>query len=401
MQAGKNIPSSEIFQDKSVSHPYRCVGGNGLRGYVSLYNTSGHYAIVGRQGALCGCLNIEYGDFYATEHAVVVDSYQIISPIFLYHFLTALNLNQYATATAQPGLAVSNVLEVLFPLPPLSEQEHIISKIEKLAPIFNQYEHDEELLNTINQELFAKIKASILREAIQGELVPQIESEGTAEELLEEIRAEKRRLVKEGKLKKSAIANESRIFRGDDNKYYEQIGYKVTNIDGEIPFDIPETWRWIRLGYVIDFSSNSSMKSENIHQDAWILDLEDIERESGILLRRKKMSESNAKSDKHRFYAGNILYSKLRPYLNKVLIADIDGYCTSEILAFDFGKINSEYALAYLRSPFFVEYAMSDAYGVKMPRLGSKQGNKALMPIPPLNEQHRIVNQIKRLKCKL
>lgn len=155
------------------------------------------------------------------------------------------------------------------------------------------------------------------------------------------------------------------------------------------------------MGYVIDFSSNSSTKSENIHQDAWILDLEDIEKDSGILLRRKKMSESNAKSDKHRFYVGNILYSKLRPYLNKVLIADMDGYCTSEILAFDFGKINAEYALAYLRSPFFVEYAMSDAYGVKMPRLGSKQGNNALMPIPPLDEQHRIVYQIKLLKSQL
>lgn len=155
------------------------------------------------------------------------------------------------------------------------------------------------------------------------------------------------------------------------------------------------------MGYIIDFSSNSSTKSKNIHQDAWILDLEDIERNSGILLRRKKMSESNAKSDKHSFYAGNILYSKLRPYLNKVLIADMNGYCTSEILAFDFGKINSEYALAYLRSPFFVEYAMSDAYGVKMPRLGSKQGNNAFMPIPPFDEQHRIVNQIKRLTSKL
>ena len=155
------------------------------------------------------------------------------------------------------------------------------------------------------------------------------------------------------------------------------------------------------MGYVIDFSSNSSIKSENIHQDSWILDLEDIEKNTGILIQRRKMSESNAKSDKHRFYAGNILYSKLRPYLNKVLIADMDGYCTSEILAFDFGKINSEFALAYLRSPFFVKYAMSDAYGVKMPRLGSKQGNNALMPIPPLDEQHRIVNQIKRLKTLL
>lgn len=125
--------------------------------------------------------------------------------------------------------------------------------------------------------------------------------------------------------------------------------------------------------------------------------MEDIEKDSGRLLQRKRMSETDAKSDKHKFSTGNILYSKLRPYLNKVLIADMNGYCTSEILVFDFGKIYAEYALAYLRSPFFVEYAMSDAYGVKMPRLGSKQGNNALMPIPPLDEQHRIVNKIKQL----
>ena len=397
MQAGKNISSAEIFQDKTDLHPYRCVGGNGLRGFVSIYNTTGHYAIVGRQGALCGCLNIENGNFYATEHAVVVDSFNIISPLFLYNFLIALNLNQYATATAQPGLAVSNILEVMFPLPPLSEQARIVSKIETIAPVIKQYEKNEELLRQLNQRIYAQTKASILQEAIQGKLVPQIESEGTAEELLDEIYAEKNRLVKEGKLKKSAIANEGRIFRGDDNKYYEQIGANTINIDEQIPFDIPNSWCWIRLGYIIDFSSNSSVKVSNIEPDSWILDLEDIEKDSGRLLQRKRMSETCAKSDKHRFSTGNILYSKLRPYLNKVLIADMSGYCTSEILVFDFGKIYAEYALAYLRSPFFVEYAMSDAYGVKMPRLGSKQGNNALMPIPPLDEQHRIVNRIKQL----
>ena len=397
MQAGKNISSAEIFQDKTDLHPYRCVGGNGLRGFVSIYNTTGHYAIVGRQGALCGCLNIENGNFYATEHAVVVDSFNIISPLFLYHFLIALNLNQYATATAQPGLAVSNILEVMFPLPPLSEQARIVSKIETIAPVIKQYEKNEELLRQLNQRIYAQTKASILQEAIQGKLVPQIESEGTAEELLDEIYAEKNRLVKEGKLKKSAIANEGRIFRGDDNKYYEQIGTKTIDIDEQIPFDIPNSWRWIRLGYIIDFSSNTSVRVSNIEPDSWILDLEDIEKDSGRLLQRKRMSETDAKSDKHKFSTGNILYSKLRPYLNKVLIADMNGYCTSEILVFDFGKIYAEYALAYLRSPFFVEYAMSDAYGVKMPRLGSKQGNNALMPIPPLDEQHRIVNKIKQL----
>ena len=106
------------------------------------------------------------------------------------------------------------------------------------------------------------------------------------------------------------------------------------------------------------------------------------------------MGNTTSISDKHHFYAGNVLYSKLRPYLNKVIIADEDGFCTSEILCFDFGHIFNEYAQLYLMSPFFVEYAMSDAYGVKMPRLGSKQGNKGLMPIPPLEEQKRIVRSV-------
>ena len=336
---------------------------------------------------------------------IAVLKYNFINPEILCYILSSPlckeQFEKYVIGTSIPTFSQEKLSSTLIPLPPIHEQKRMACVIRDIFSRINTFCLHKEQLNTLENRLHNSLRNSILQEAIRGRLVPQIESEGTAEELLEEIRAEKQRLFKEDKLKKSAIANKSRIFRGDDNKYYEQIGSKVIEIDGEIPFNIPETWRWIRLGYIIDFSSNSSTKSENIHQDAWILDLEDIEKDSGILLRRKKMSESNAKSDKHRFYAENILYSKLRPYLNKVLIADMDGYCTSEILAFDFGKINSEYALAYLRSPFFVEYAMSDAYGIKMPRLGSKQGNNALMPIPPLDEQHRIVNQIKLLKSQL
>ncbi len=110
------------------------------------------------------------------------------------------------------------------------------------------------------------------------------------------------------------------------------------------------------------------------------------------------MGTTTSISDKHRFERGNVLYSKLRPYLNKVIIADEDGYCTSEILCFDFGMIYNKYAQLFLMSPFFVEYAMSDAYGVKMPRLGSKQGNNGLIPIPPREEQKRIVNFINSLE---
>ena len=153
----------------------------------------------------------------------------------------------------------------------------------------------------------------------------------------------------------------------------------------------------MRLGSIIDFSKSSSVKPNEIAPDAWILDLEDIEKDTGVLLAKKRMKDIQSKSDKHIFCSGNVLYSKLRPYLNKVIIADENGYCTSEILAFDFGMILNKYAQIYLMSPYFVDYAMSDAYGVKMPRLGSKQGNNALMPLPPFKEQVRIAEQLAKI----
>ena len=149
------------------------------------------------------------------------------------------------------------------------------------------------------------------------------------------------------------------------------------------------------MGELIDFSKNKSVSASDIAPDAWVLDLEDIEKDSGKILVKKRKKDLIVKSDKHEFNVGNVLYSKLRPYLNKVVIADEQGYCTSEILAFDFGEIIAEYAQIYLMSPYFVDYAMSDAYGVKMPRVGSAQGNAAFMPIPPIKEQERIVLAVK------
>ncbi len=131
------------------------------------------------------------------------------------------------------------------------------------------------------------------------------------------------------------------------------------------------------------------------------MDLEDIEKNSSCILQKKRMYQTQAKSDKHAFCKGNVLYSKLRPYLNKVIVADEDGYCTSEILVFDFSPIYNEYAKIYLMSPFFVDYAMMGAYGVKMPRMGSDRGNNALMPLPSLNEQIRIITQLKSILDKL
>ena len=135
LQAGKNITSANIYEEKSEQHPYQCFGGNGIRGFVATYNREGHFALIGRQGALCGNINLASGKFYATEHAVVVDHYSMTDVLWSAWFLKALNLNQYATATAQPGLAVANIVKVLIPLPPLAEQKRIVEKLERLLPL--------------------------------------------------------------------------------------------------------------------------------------------------------------------------------------------------------------------------------------------------------------------------
>ena len=299
-------------------------------------------------------------------------------------------------ATAQPNCNGKTLAKMLLPIPPTKEQDRIVEKLTQLSSFLDNYGLCQDRLNLLNKEINEQFKKSILQEAIQGKLVPQLTEEGTAQDLLEQIKIEKLNLVKGGKLKKSALAT-SVIFRGDDNRYYEKIGKKIVCIEDEVPFEIPNSWVWARLGAIVDFSKSQTISSSMLDMDSWILDLEDIEKDSGRLLQKKRMKDLLSKSDKHLFYKGNVLYSKLRPYLNKVIVADEDGACTTEILAFDFGHIYNKYAQAYLMSPFFVDYANSDSYGIKMPRLGSKRGNNALFPLPPFKEQQRIVAQIEKL----
>ena len=240
------------------------------------------------------------------------------------------------------------------------------------------------------------LRQKILDMAIKGKLVPQDPNDEPASVLLERIRAEKQQLIKDGKIKKDK--NDSVIYKGDDNRHYEKVDSEIKDITDDLPFEIPDNWAWIRLGYVVDFSQNDTVAANQINPLSWVLDLEDIEKDSGKLFQKKTMDQTQSKSDKHRFYKGNVLYSKLRPYLNKVIVADDDGYCTTEILTFDFGQcIDAQYAQIFLMSPHFVDYAMAGSYGVKMPRIGSHRGNSALIPLPPYSEQKKIITQTKEL----
>lgn len=242
-----------------------------------------------------------------------------------------------------------------------------------------------------------QLKNSILQMAVQGKLVPQDPNDEPASVLLERIKKEKEELIKAGKIKKSKT--ESFIFRGADNLHYEQIGKEVRCIEDELPFEIPDSWEWIKLGYISTYEqTKAKIKSSQADPNTWELNLEDIEK-GGRLLQKKSVKECKSKGDKTIFHVGDILYSKLRPYLLKIMIADEDGICTSEIVPFRlYGDIYSKYVVYTLKSPFIDGYINSVTYGVKMPRAGTDTMINLYLPLPPLSEQHRIVAKLQELE---
>ena len=223
------------------------------------------------------------------------------------------------------------------------------------------------------------LKNSILQRAIEGKLVPQRQEEGTAKELLAKIRAEKARLIKEKKIKKSKPL--------------------PVITDDEKPFDIPESWEWVRLGEVSTYGQKiNKIVVENMKPDMWLLDMEDIEKGTGRIIRHKLVKSSVIRGDKAVFHKGDLLYSKLRPYLKKILIAPEDGICTSELVPFQvYQGINPLYAIWWLHSPSVDQKVNTASYGVKMPRVGKETMINLLLPLPPLAEQHRIVAKIEEL----
>jgi type I restriction enzyme S subunit len=175
-------------------------------------------------------------------------------------------------------------------------------------------------------------------------------------------------------------------------------GSPVEPLDRDVLPEIPSSWEWVRLGNVVDYGSSDKAESANIPEDAWLLDLEDIEKDTSRLLRRKSFRDSPSKSTKTAFVGGDVLYGKLRPYLNKVIVADAPGYCTTEIIPIrTFGFIDSSYLCHALKRPDFIAYANSKSYGMNLPRLGTEDARSAPFPLPPLAEQKRIVAKVDEL----
>lgn len=209
-----------------------------------------------------------------------------------------------------------------------------------------------------------KLRELILTLAMQGKLVKQDPNDQPASELLMEIQAEEERLVKEGKIKKS--------------KELPPIKPE------EVPYEVPEGWEWTRLGEIASYNGRDNARPDEIESDIWVLDLEDIEKDTSRVVYRAKYSERQSKSNKSLFKKGDVLYGKLRPYLNKVIVADSDGVCTTEIVPIiPTEAIHSDFLLWLLKRPKFISHVNALSYGVKMPRLGTDDAINSIHPLPP------------------
>ena len=345
--------------------------------------TTGVAAIVDRE---------EVFDIYVSLALIrVVEN--IIDPLYILNVIGSSFAQDYFSSSLKgigvPNLHLEHIRNTLIPIPPCLEQARINSRTDMLLPLAGQIEENREEL----KRLVSFLKSKILDLAIRGKLVPQDPNDEPASVLLERIRTEKEELIKQGKIKRGK--KESIIFRGDDNSYYLRTGEVEESLENWRFDDLPETWEICCLCELCDYGYCISVNTEDIAEDAWILDLEDIEKDTGTVLKKVAKAQRNSVSTKHKFHSGQVLYSKLRPYLNKVVLSDADGYCTSEILPLEFKNcVLPEYARYYLMSGTFIAYANHCSYGVKMPRLGTTDGKKAIFSLPPLSEQKRIVETI-------
>ena len=303
-------------------------------------------------------------------------------------------------ATAQPNCNGKTLAKMLLPIPPTKEQDRIVEKLTQLSSFLDNYGLCQDRLNLLNEEIKEQFKKSILQEAIQGKFVPQIAEEGTAQELLEQIKEEKLKLVKEGKLKKSAL-NNSVIFRGDDNKYYEQVGKKCLDITDEIPFVIPETWQWVRIRDVFQLNPKNEAEDEKL---VAFIPMEKISAGYKSDFTFDTAKWGTIKKGFTHFANGDVAFAKITPcFQNRksAIFHDLPngiGAGTTELKVLrPYGNtIDRWYLLYFLESPYFIDEATFKGTANQQ-RIVVGYLEDKLFPLPTQKEQQRIVAQIEKL----
>ena len=358
---------------------------------IAMYGaTIGKVAIVGKElttnQACCACTPFSIYNY------------------FLFYFLMGSQIDfiKKGEGGAQPNISREKLVSHLMPIPPLTEQYRIVEKIQYLLPLVEKYSDSQILQDKLNSEIKDKLRKSILQEAIQGKLVQQIAEEGSAQELLEQIKEEKRKLVKEGKLKKSAL-NDSVIFRGDDNKYWEKSGDNIVCIDEEIPFGIPSSWSWCRLGNIASVKGGKRIPvGEKLT----------TENTGHMYIRVADMKENTVKTDDIHYISESI-YQKIKSYTIStedlyITVAGTIGNVGEIPKVFDnanltenadkivFKGICKKFLMYCLLSNFVQSQIKKCTTKVGQPKLAIVRIEDLVIPLPPIKEQYRIVHKIEQ-----
>ena len=315
---------------------------------------------------------------------------------YVYHFMYLLKESNNLTSvgTAMPGLSANRLKGLLLPLPPLSEQRRIVTKLAELLSQIDKYSKVQNQLDELNITIKESLKKSILQEAIQGKLVPHLTEDGTAQDLLEQIKTEKQKLVKEGKLKKSALAT-SVIFRGDDNKYWEKSTECMECIDDKIPFEIPSTWCWVRHNQLFEISGGSQPpKSQFVdNPKSGYIRLYQI-RDYGsnpmpVYIPKEKANKITKE--------GDIILARYGGSLGKVFWAKDGAYnvaMAKVIPLFDSEFVNKQYLFLFYQSSIY-QYLVKDHSRSAQAGFNKDDLTDLFFPLPPLKEQSRIVEKYK------
>ena len=334
------------------------------------------------------------GKYWVNNHAHCIDSPDKSILQFICFFINAINLEKYVTGSAQPKMTQDNMNSILVALPPYKEQQLISQQLDIIWASIDKIEFEKE--NVL--KLVDNAKSKILDLAIRGKLVSQDSNDEPASVLLERIRAEKEELIKHGKIKRDK--KESVIFKGDDNSYYERVGDIISNIDDEIPFELPQNWEWSRLQTICYPITDGTHKTPTYSDSGY------------IFLSAKNITTGKINWNDIMYIPKSLhdeLYSRVSPKMNDILLAkngttgvaaivdrecEFDIYVTLALLRVINNNISSQYLLKIIASNTIQDYFKSSLKGIGVPNLHLEHIRTTLIPIPPINEQNKIVEKI-------
>ena len=402
----ERIPLS-VAQRQHLKKTYDYYGASGVIDKVDKYLFDKDLLLIGEDGA--NLINrstpiafIAKGKYWVNNHAHVLDVCSGMALSYVALFINAISLVDYVTGTAQPKMNQEKMNSILLAIPPVKEQHRILEKMSMVDAFVDKYASLQTKLDSLDNSVYELLRKSILQEAIQGKLVPQLTKEGTAQELLEQIKTEKQKLVKEGKLKKSAL-NDSVIFRGDDNKYWEKSGDNIVCIDEDIQFGIPSSWSWCRLGNIASVKGGKRIPvGEKLT----------TENTGHMYIRVADMKENTVRTDDIHYISESI-YQKIKSYTIStedlyITVAGTIGSVGEIPKVFDnanltenadkivFRGICKKFLMYCLLSNFVQSQIKKCTTKVGQPKLAIVRIEDLVIPLPPIKEQYRIVHKIEQ-----